>query len=158
MKSYLINIPNIITLTRIFITLFIFKYPLICISIGSLSDFLDGFLARRLSQTSRFGAILDVVADKIFIFMIIMYLYYTSIIHTAWIGLVLIREMILMLRYICFYSKVILQSRFIGKLYVGTLMIGSIILIYNPFLQWLYMLLTGALCIMSIIDYLLYIV
>lgn len=34
---------------------------------GAISDWLDGFLARRLKQTSRFGAFLDPVADKLLV-------------------------------------------------------------------------------------------
>ena len=34
-------------------------------AIGALTDWLDGYLARRLGQTSSFGAFLDPVADKL---------------------------------------------------------------------------------------------
>ena len=36
----------------------------ICIVVFALTDWLDGWLARRLKQTSAFGAFLDPVADK----------------------------------------------------------------------------------------------
>jgi len=35
--------------------------------IAAFSDWLDGYLARRLEQTSRFGAFLDPVADKLMV-------------------------------------------------------------------------------------------
>jgi cardiolipin synthase (CMP-forming) len=35
--------------------------------VSALTDWLDGFLARRLNQTSAFGAFLDPVADKILV-------------------------------------------------------------------------------------------
>ncbi|MCC6598504.1 MAG: CDP-diacylglycerol--glycerol-3-phosphate 3-phosphatidyltransferase [Alphaproteobacteria bacterium] len=35
--------------------------------IGALTDFLDGWLARRLNQTSEFGAFIDPLSDKIFV-------------------------------------------------------------------------------------------
>jgi CDP-diacylglycerol--glycerol-3-phosphate 3-phosphatidyltransferase/cardiolipin synthase len=36
-------------------------------AIAAISDWLDGYLARRLNQTSRFGAFLDPVADKLMV-------------------------------------------------------------------------------------------
>jgi CDP-diacylglycerol--glycerol-3-phosphate 3-phosphatidyltransferase len=35
--------------------------------IAAITDWLDGYLARRLNQTSRFGAFLDPVADKLMV-------------------------------------------------------------------------------------------
>ncbi len=71
----LINIPTIITLSRIFLVPFIFiaayydkDFLLLCLFLfGSLTDWLDGFLARALNQTTNLGAILDPIADKIFV-------------------------------------------------------------------------------------------
>ena len=36
-------------------------------ALAGVTDFLDGYLARRLNQTSAFGAMLDQICDKIFI-------------------------------------------------------------------------------------------
>ena len=72
------TIPNILTLMRIaLIPLLVLVYfsslpfamPLAAIIfiLAGVTDLLDGYLARRLQQTSAFGAFLDPVADKLII-------------------------------------------------------------------------------------------
>ena len=72
------NIPNLLTLLRIaLIPVFMafFYMPVsyanqVCAAIFALAavtDWLDGFLARRLGQMSAFGAFLDPVADKLMV-------------------------------------------------------------------------------------------
>jgi len=72
------NWPNIITLLRIvLIPIFILAFYIpgdlgYWLSSGififaCLTDWLDGYLARRLRQESRFGAFLDPVADKLIV-------------------------------------------------------------------------------------------
>ncbi|WP_421684642.1 CDP-diacylglycerol--glycerol-3-phosphate 3-phosphatidyltransferase [Stutzerimonas urumqiensis] len=72
------NIPNLLTLLRvalipIFILLFYlpFGWSYLAASfvflIAALTDWLDGYLARRLQQSTPFGAFLDPVADKLMV-------------------------------------------------------------------------------------------
>jgi len=70
--------PNILTLLRISMipVLVVVFYlpgklmPLLCAAIfglAAVTDWLDGYLARRLKQQSVFGAFLDPVADKLMV-------------------------------------------------------------------------------------------
>lgn len=72
------NIPNFITLLRlVLIPLLVLVYYLPVpwsnvaatgiFVLAGVSDWLDGFLARRLGQQSAFGAFLDPVADKLMV-------------------------------------------------------------------------------------------
>lgn len=73
-----LNLPTVLTLLRIvLIPLFVavFYLPVswenemctVLFVIAALTDWLDGYLARRLRQTSTFGAFLDPVADKLMV-------------------------------------------------------------------------------------------
>lgn len=71
-----LNIPNTITFVRIFLVIPIILLlnqgsessillAGILLVIAAITDWLDGFLARRLGQSSLAGSILDIVADQI---------------------------------------------------------------------------------------------
>lgn len=73
-----IKIPNLLTLLRIvLIPVFILVYYLpytwapwvasAIFGIAAITDWFDGYLARRLNQSSPFGAFLDPVADKLMV-------------------------------------------------------------------------------------------
>ena len=73
-----LTIPNILTVARIIaIPVFIIAYFLspdqkntVAVAIfvlAALTDWLDGFLARKLKEVSPFGAFLDPVADKLIV-------------------------------------------------------------------------------------------
>lgn len=74
-KEIIFNIPNSLSLLRLILT-FVFIYLLfagysnlwliIVFAVAAISDFFDGMLARRLKQTTRFGARMDQFVDRIF--------------------------------------------------------------------------------------------
>ncbi|HET9219981.1 MAG TPA: CDP-diacylglycerol--glycerol-3-phosphate 3-phosphatidyltransferase [Terriglobia bacterium] len=69
------NLPNALTLVRIFavpvlVALLMTKYMLVAAVIflaASLTDLLDGYLARKRGQITTLGVLLDPVADKLLI-------------------------------------------------------------------------------------------
>jgi CDP-diacylglycerol--glycerol-3-phosphate 3-phosphatidyltransferase len=81
-------IPNIITLTRValvpvFMVCMGFAWTagtngwriaaLVIFSVASATDFVDGFLARRMKQVTNFGKILDPLADKLLVLTALAY-------------------------------------------------------------------------------------
>lgn len=90
------NIPTLLTLFRvILIPFFVLAFylplrwaPFICALIfclAAITDWFDGFLARRWNQSTRFGAFLDPVADKVMVAtaLVLVVQHY----HSIWITL-----------------------------------------------------------------------
>jgi CDP-diacylglycerol--glycerol-3-phosphate 3-phosphatidyltransferase/cardiolipin synthase len=79
------NIPNTLTMMRIVlipVLVVVFYLPVtwrflgacVVFSAAALTDLLDGYLARRLNQTSPLGAFLDPVADKLMVAVVLVLL------------------------------------------------------------------------------------
>lgn len=73
-----LTIPNVLTLFRIIaipliVVIYYLPFPWagqasgIVFGLAAVTDWFDGYLARKLNQTSRFGAFLDPVADKLIV-------------------------------------------------------------------------------------------
>ena len=71
------NLPNFLTVARIalipvFALIYVFTDTMywlaaMLFALAAFTDWLDGYLARRLDQTTRFGTFLDPVADKLIV-------------------------------------------------------------------------------------------
>ena len=109
-NSSLYSIPNLITYFRLISIPFILVFYLsgtyilqllafIIFILASLSDFLDGYLARKLNQTSILGKILDPIADKLLVILVFMMFINSDLLNTyTTIGILIItaREIIVM--------------------------------------------------------------
>ena len=93
--SPLLNLPNVLTLVRVLaipVLVFLFYLPsswsdfcaaLLFLAAG-VTDWLDGYLARKWNQTSPFGAFLDPVADKLIVAVALVGL--VQMHATAWLA------------------------------------------------------------------------
>jgi cardiolipin synthase len=71
-SSAVLNIPNIITVARVLLVPVLIHFllgqdyaaALLVFAVAAVSDAVDGFLARRFNQFTRFGAVMDPIADK----------------------------------------------------------------------------------------------
>lgn len=93
MSKLPLNIPNSLTVLRmvlvpVFVVVFYlpvgwsFLASSVIFVIAAITDWLDGYLARKLNQMTPFGAFLDPVADKIMVVMALVLL--VSLHNTPW--------------------------------------------------------------------------
>ncbi|MCW8880624.1 MAG: CDP-alcohol phosphatidyltransferase family protein [Kangiellaceae bacterium] len=94
-------LPNVITILRV-VLLFPLSYllvqqhyhhALIIFVVAGLSDGLDGFLAKQFNWVSRFGAILDPLADKALLVITMAILTYNGEISWLLFGVVAARDL-----------------------------------------------------------------
>ncbi|WP_342261770.1 CDP-alcohol phosphatidyltransferase family protein [Alphaproteobacteria bacterium endosymbiont of Tiliacea citrago] len=132
-------IPNILSYSRIILTLIIdvflykksIKLAVFCIFLASISDFFDGFLARKLNTTSKYGANLDLIADKIFSINMLLYIFFTNkYFPIFFIVFLLISREIAMVIIRNIYKKDIPASK-LGKIKTVFLNISYVFLLIN---------------------------
>ena len=76
------NLPNILSVSRIFLLIpiiVLFEYEFFFLSlityiIASITDYLDGYFARQNNQTSDLGTLLDLLADKLFVSILLIWM------------------------------------------------------------------------------------
>lgn len=135
------QIPNILTILRFPLAILCAYYAItlkqtpLCISLGlfllaSITDFFDGYLARKWNIVSNFGKISDPIADKLLILSVFFVFTYHGIISMHWTLLIFLREVVLtVIRLVLMTKKIVLASRFSGKIKTVS-QIGVLIAIY----------------------------
>ena len=106
-----INIPNILTVSRILLTpLFViylvkgmFHFALLVFTIAAISDGLDGLLARYFNQYSALGAYLDPIADKLLLASAFATLAALKVIP-AWVTIIVLSRDILIITGIAVFA------------------------------------------------------
>src|SRR5437899_10243899 len=94
------NVPNLLSLSRMLTTVLVFALILLnapwafltataLFILASITDFFDGYLARRLKVVSPLGVFLDLTADKVFVSAILIALIQIGLVP-AWIVVVIV--------------------------------------------------------------------
>ena len=122
----LLNIPNALTALRalgvpVFLYLFLVaEQPIasfVVITLGGITDYLDGKIARALKQTSEFGAKFDPTVDRLYIAAVIIALAIKDYLPWPLVIAIIARDLILFL--VIIYQKLrgipFFEVSFLGK-------------------------------------------
>ncbi|MAH33439.1 CDP-diacylglycerol--glycerol-3-phosphate 3-phosphatidyltransferase [archaeon] len=157
--------PNLITYSRIlfipvFVVFLLIDIPYrnyiaaIIFIILSLSDALDGYIARKTRQITGIGKIIDPIADKLLISAALIFLIGRI---QLWMAVVIIvREIaITVLRLFFLPKKVIISASYLGKIKTIIQIIAILAVILNVPFNWWLMLIAVIITVISGFDYLL---
>lgn len=122
----ILNIPNALTALRalgvpVFLYLFLVAdQPIasfVVITLGGITDYLDGKIARALNQTSEFGAKFDPTVDRLYIAAVIIALAIKDYLPWSLVVAIIARDLILFL--VIIYQKLrgipFFEVSFLGK-------------------------------------------
>jgi cardiolipin synthase len=100
-----LTVPNLISFARLagvplFLYLLLVAHAevgaVIVLAVGGTSDWVDGYLARRLKQVSRLGELLDPLADRLYILATLLAFTVRGVVPWAFTGALLLRELVLL--------------------------------------------------------------
>ena len=142
------NLPNILTVARIVLVPFLmvvlltrFEGELIfgvakeivgaaIFGIAAFTDWLDGYLARRRSQVTQLGQLMDPLADKLLITAALVSLVQMEMASAWMVAVILGRELaITVLRSVAYARGVTIPASPLGKVKMGTQVFAILLLI-----------------------------
>ena len=144
-----INLPLSLTLIRLILSPFILPLLIVYLLpyehlliksflaflfiVFNLTDFFDGYLARKFKQVTRLGALLDPIADKALLFSVLIALVAVGKIYFYWAIVFIGREFFVMgLRLIALEERVSIKVSDLGKLKTVLLTAYITVVLMNP--------------------------
>lgn len=104
--------------------------------IAALTDFLDGYIARKYNQITTFGKFLDPIADKVLVLVAMLYLMTIDPTRVPlWaVMIVIVREFVVTsIRLIAVDQGLVIAASPYGKIKTASTMVALVILLFNDF-------------------------
>ena len=128
------------------------------IGAAAVTDFLDGWLARRVHATSRWGALLDPLADRVFVLTVVCTFLFTGRLSTLAYFILLSRDIataigFLVARVIPWLRLVEFKARILGKAVTVLQLLTLAAVLVAPALLPLLLAAVAMTSLLSIADY-----
>lgn len=164
----ILTIPNILTALRICLVPFFiasmnikdYSVALKILILAGITDTLDGILARRLNQISKFGTFLDPLADKILLLSIMLTFYINHLVPRWFILILFSRDFLVATGWLEAYlrKRKIMKPLMLGKIYNASqvILFSYVLFALNfnlPEPEDIFFILLSLLAILSFIQY-----
>jgi cardiolipin synthase (CMP-forming) len=130
-----LTLPNIITVVRflgtpLFVWLVLARHEygwgVFVLAMMGCTDWIDGFVARKLNQTSQLGRIMDPLADRVALVAVIITMVLANILPLWLLVLMLVPDIVLLAVTLYFFrGDADLKVSMVGKTRTAALMIGT---------------------------------
>lgn len=105
MTDRVFTIPNILSMLRLLMVPVFLVFvaqgndfaALVVLAVSSLTDYLDGVIARRFNQITRLGQVLDPAADRLFIFAALLGLALRDVLPWWLVAVVVARDVVMLI-------------------------------------------------------------
>ena len=119
--------------------------------IASLTDYVDGYIARKYGQVTDFGKFLDPLADKLLVIAAMLIFCEWGIMPSWAVMLVLTREFAVTgLRLVAVGKGTVIAAGKSGKFKTASTMIGLCVLMGFPMIGWLAWVVTGVIVLTTV--------
>lgn len=162
-RRALLNLPNTISLSRVVLALafVLVSDPwdrIALIAVAGLTDFMDGWLARHEKSASTAGALLDPLADRIFVLVAISTYLVEGELGTSQYFIFLIRDIatavgFLVAKIIPTLRPAVFRARMLGKVVTVMQLVALVVILVMPELTDALILTIGVFSIASVVDY-----
>jgi phosphatidylglycerophosphate synthase len=162
-RSALFTLPNTVSLSRVVLALafVLVSEPwdrIALIAVAGFTDFIDGWLARHEKSESATGALLDPLADRIFVFVAISTYLVEGLLTTGQYFIFLTRDLataagFVVAKIIPTLRPAVFRARMLGKIVTVVQMITLVTIIVIPELTDPLILTIGVISLASIVDY-----
>jgi phosphatidylglycerophosphate synthase len=162
-RSALFTLPNTVSLSRVVLALafVLVSEPwdrIALIAVAGFTDFIDGWLARHEKSESTAGALLDPLADRIFVFVAISTYLVEGLLSTGQYFIFLTRDLataagFIVAKIIPTLRPAVFRARMLGKIVTVIQLIALVTIVLMPELTNTMILIIGTISLASIVDY-----
>jgi cardiolipin synthase len=156
-------LPNILSSSRVllaaaFVAVRGADGRLALVGVAGATDFLDGWIARRARVTSRWGALIDPIADRFFALVAVSTFLFQGELSTVGYFVMISRDLMtavgfLVARVVSWLNPVQFRARMSGKIVTVLQLVTFVALLRFPGMVTLCLWLVGLASLYSIVDY-----